>query len=138
MQLYRDGQLQGLGVEAIPGFGRPENLDGTLVGDVGFDPLGFSNFLNINWAREAEIKHGRVAMLAATGMIVQVLTPTKNNRASREGVCTRRRPVQQLFSGYVLRRASSRKDASGLHHGVGQFFNCGDQPGGITRHKARD
>ena len=63
--------VQGLGVEAIPGLGRPGNLDGTLVGDVGFDPLGFSNFLDLRWAREAEIKHGRVAMLAATGMIVQ-------------------------------------------------------------------
>ena len=74
MQLYRDGQIQGLGVLAIPGGERPKNLDGTMVGDVGFDPLGFSNWLNLNWAREAEIKHGRVAMLAATGMIVQDLT----------------------------------------------------------------
>uniref|UniRef100_UPI0032B08E3F ACPII-1 n=1 Tax=Chroomonas placoidea TaxID=173977 RepID=UPI0032B08E3F len=71
MQLYKDGIIQGLGVEAIPGAGRPANLDGTLVGDVGFDPLGFSNWLDLRWAREAEIKHGRVAMLAATGMIVQ-------------------------------------------------------------------
>uniref|UniRef100_A0A7S0U2Y4 Uncharacterized protein n=1 Tax=Hemiselmis andersenii TaxID=464988 RepID=A0A7S0U2Y4_HEMAN len=73
MQLYKDGVIQGLGVEAVPGLGRPSNLDGTLVGDVGFDPLGFSNFLDLRWAREAEIKHGRVAMLAATGMIVQDL-----------------------------------------------------------------
>ena len=73
MQLYQDGIIQGLGVEAIPGAGRPKNLDGTMVGDIGFDPLGFSNWLNLNWAREAEIKHGRVAMLAATGMIVQDL-----------------------------------------------------------------
>eukprot|EP00286_Rhodomonas_abbreviata_P018271 CAMPEP_0181309612 /NCGR_PEP_ID=MMETSP1101-20121128/12107_1 /TAXON_ID=46948 /ORGANISM="Rhodomonas abbreviata, Strain Caron Lab Isolate" /LENGTH=236 /DNA_ID=CAMNT_0023416109 /DNA_START=35 /DNA_END=745 /DNA_ORIENTATION=+ len=71
MQLYKEGTLQGLGTLAIPGGERPKNLDGTLVGDVGFDPLGFSNWLNLNWAREAEIKHGRVAMLAATGMIVQ-------------------------------------------------------------------
>lgn len=71
MQLYQEGILQGLGVDAIPGSDRPKNLDGTMVGDIGFDPLGFSNWLNLNWAREAEIKHGRVAMLAATGMIVQ-------------------------------------------------------------------
>jgi hypothetical protein len=71
MQLWQDGVLQGLGVDAIPGTDRPKNLDGTMVGDIGFDPLGFSNWLNLNWAREAEIKHGRVAMLAATGMIVQ-------------------------------------------------------------------
>jgi hypothetical protein len=72
MQLWQDGVLQGLGVDAIPGSERPKNLDGTMVGDIGFDPLGFSNWLNLNWAREAEIKHGRIAMLAATGMIVQV------------------------------------------------------------------
>ena len=76
MQLYRDGEIQGLGTYYIPDgeAGRPANLDGTMVGDVGFDPLGFSGWLNLNWAREAEIKHGRVAMLAATGMIVQDLT----------------------------------------------------------------
>jgi hypothetical protein len=73
MQLWQDGYAQGLGTLAIPGTDRPKNLDGTMVGDVGFDPLGFSNWLNLNWAREAEIKHGRVAMLAATGMIVQDL-----------------------------------------------------------------
>ena len=74
MQLYQEGILQGITVDAIPGADRPKNLDGTMVGDIGFDPLGFSNWLNLNWAREAEIKHGRVAMLAATGMIVQDLT----------------------------------------------------------------
>mmetsp|Transcript_49045 Transcript_49045/g.76495 ORF Transcript_49045/g.76495 Transcript_49045/m.76495 type:complete len:236 (-) Transcript_49045:49-756(-) len=73
MQLYKEGVLQGLGADAIPGADRPKNLDGTLVGDVGFDPLGFTNFVDLRWAREAEIKHGRVAMLAATGMIVQDL-----------------------------------------------------------------
>jgi hypothetical protein len=71
MQLYQEGILQGITVDAIPGAERPKNLDGTMVGDIGFDPLGFSNWLDLNWAREAEIKHGRVAMLAATGMIVQ-------------------------------------------------------------------
>jgi hypothetical protein len=77
MQLWQDGVLQGLGVDAIPGTDRPKNLDGTMVGDIGFDPLGFSNWLDLNWAREAEIKHGRVAMLAATGMIVQVTRQVK-------------------------------------------------------------
>merc|ERR1711966_82559 len=43
MQLYRDGEIQGLGTYYIPNgeAGRPANLDGTLVGDVGFDPPGF-------------------------------------------------------------------------------------------------
>ena len=41
-------------------------LDGTLVGDVGFDPFGLSAnpeympFESIKWYREAELQHGRV------------------------------------------------------------------------------
>eukprot|EP00521_Asterionellopsis_glacialis_P005778 CAMPEP_0195269252 /NCGR_PEP_ID=MMETSP0706-20130129/13646_1 /TAXON_ID=33640 /ORGANISM="Asterionellopsis glacialis, Strain CCMP134" /LENGTH=209 /DNA_ID=CAMNT_0040324301 /DNA_START=39 /DNA_END=668 /DNA_ORIENTATION=+ len=39
-----------------------------------FDPLGFSTYASdgtLAWFRAAEIKHGRVAMLAATGWMVQ-------------------------------------------------------------------
>jgi len=50
----------------------------TLVGSdlelPAFDPIGFSNNPNqdtINWYRAAELKHGRVAMVAALGEIVQ-------------------------------------------------------------------
>lgn len=42
-------------------------LDGSLVGDVGFDPLGFTEILPLAWLREAEIKHCRTAMLATFG-----------------------------------------------------------------------
>jgi len=42
-----------------------------MVGDVGFDPLGFTGKYDIKWLREAELKHGRVAMLASLGCIVQ-------------------------------------------------------------------
>lgn len=46
----------------------PALLDGTLAGDVGFDPCGFSKSKNaLYWMREAEIKHSRLAMLAAVG-----------------------------------------------------------------------
>lgn len=46
----------------------PEMLDGTLAGDVGFDPLNFSSSKKtLYWMREAEVKHGRLAMLAAVG-----------------------------------------------------------------------
>eukprot|EP00933_Yihiella_yeosuensis_P042044 TRINITY_DN364_c0_g1_i1.p1 TRINITY_DN364_c0_g1~~TRINITY_DN364_c0_g1_i1.p1 ORF type:complete len:775 (-),score=199.37 TRINITY_DN364_c0_g1_i1:176-2500(-) len=33
----------------------------------GFDPMGFTLALDVRWLREAELKHARVAMLAATG-----------------------------------------------------------------------
>jgi hypothetical protein len=46
----------------------PEYLDGSLAGDVGFDPLGFaSSKKTLYWMREAEIKHSRLAMLGALG-----------------------------------------------------------------------
>merc|ERR1711988_1211064 len=46
----------------------PEALDGTMAGDVGFDPLGFSkDKATLIRMRDAEIKHARLAMLAAAG-----------------------------------------------------------------------
>lgn len=41
------------------------------VGDVGFDPLGFSDTFDMKWLRESEIKHGRVSMLAVVGFVMQ-------------------------------------------------------------------
>lgn len=61
--------------KALPWAPRPKNLDGTLTGDVGFDPAGFSDRISsieeLYRFREAELKHGRVCMLAVTGMLFQ-------------------------------------------------------------------
>eukprot|EP00545_Synedropsis_sp_CCMP1620_P006123 CAMPEP_0119014594 /NCGR_PEP_ID=MMETSP1176-20130426/10002_1 /TAXON_ID=265551 /ORGANISM="Synedropsis recta cf, Strain CCMP1620" /LENGTH=250 /DNA_ID=CAMNT_0006967797 /DNA_START=42 /DNA_END=794 /DNA_ORIENTATION=+ len=73
---------------ALPFLPRPINLDGSMVGDVGFDPFYLSsipkNFAGIiqpptweetaglptlYWMREAELKHSRVAMLAWFGWL---------------------------------------------------------------------
>jgi light-harvesting complex I chlorophyll a/b binding protein 1 len=54
--------------EALPFLPYPENLEG-YVGDVGFDPLRFSDFAPMDFLREAELKHGRIAMLAWTGFV---------------------------------------------------------------------
>merc|ERR1719162_377970 len=73
---------------ALPFLPRPVALDGTLPGDVGFDPFYLSsipkNFVGfiqppsweetegiptLYWMREAEIKHGRVSMLAWFGWL---------------------------------------------------------------------
>ena len=66
--------------EALPFERTPPNLDGSLVGDAGFDFAGFSNkpLIVINdeplkWYREAEIVHGRVAQLAVLGFLVPSL-----------------------------------------------------------------
>lgn len=46
----------------------PTMLDGELAGDVGFDPFNLSRSKKtLYWMREAEIKHARLAMLAAVG-----------------------------------------------------------------------
>nr|7Y7B_1 Chain 1, ACPI-1 [Chroomonas placoidea]7Y8A_1 Chain 1, ACPI-1 [Chroomonas placoidea] len=73
MQLFGAGKLQGEGVTAIPFAGRPKTpaFDGTWAGDTGFDPLTISAWLDIRFLREAELKHCRVAMLAAAGAIAQ-------------------------------------------------------------------
>jgi len=61
--------------QALPWAPRPALLDGELVGDVGFDPAGFTDRISskeeLYRFREAELKHGRVCMLAATGMLFQ-------------------------------------------------------------------
>lgn len=73
---------------AIPFLPRPINLDGSYVGDVGFDPFylssipkNFAGFIQppqwedvegiptLYWMREAELKHGRVTMLAWLGWL---------------------------------------------------------------------
>jgi light-harvesting complex I chlorophyll a/b binding protein 1 len=56
--------------KSIPFLPRPANLDGSIAGDVGFDPVGFTNWLPVSYLQEAEIKHCRIAMLAVVGWIV--------------------------------------------------------------------
>lgn len=59
--------------KAIPFLEAPSKLDGSRVGDVGFDPLYLSDYINLDYAAAAELKNGRVAMLATLGMLVQEL-----------------------------------------------------------------
>jgi len=44
---------------------------GIAGAETGFDPLYFSDFYDIKYLREAELKHGRVCMLASTGYMAQ-------------------------------------------------------------------
>lgn len=72
MGLYSDqSEVSGQGVEmsaALPFLPRPAHLDGSLPGDRGFDPFNFASDANsMQWQRKAELKHARLAMLAAAG-----------------------------------------------------------------------
>ena len=57
--------------KALPFLTAPKGLKGYIGEEAGFDPVGFAEIMDIKWMREAEIKHGRVAMLAFTGALVQ-------------------------------------------------------------------
>ena len=53
---------------SIPFLSRSAALDGSLAADVGFDPFGFAKSKEeLMSYREAEVKHARLAMLAAAG-----------------------------------------------------------------------
>jgi len=47
----------------------PYHLRGWVGGEKGFDPLGVTDALPVYFVREAELKHGRVCMLATVGWI---------------------------------------------------------------------
>jgi hypothetical protein len=69
------------------------NLTGELVGDVGFDPLGFSKYApgawwqgdegdgSLNIFREAELMHGRIAQLACLGFVFPEIAHFPGNEA---------------------------------------------------------
>ena len=49
--------------------GYPQVLKGWVGEEKGFDPLGVTDALPVYWVREAELKHGRICMLATVGWI---------------------------------------------------------------------
>lgn len=51
---------------ALPFLEYPPKLEG-YIGDAGFDPFRFSDFMPMDFLREAELKHGRICMMAVTG-----------------------------------------------------------------------
>lgn len=56
--------------KSVPFLEKPPRLEG-LPATAEFDPLGLSNYIDPRFLAEAEIKHCRICMLAALGMIVQ-------------------------------------------------------------------
>jgi hypothetical protein len=78
--------------QALPFATAPATLDGSMLGDAGFDPLGFSTVPvgpwfngfegrdgqlgDLTWYREAELIHGRIAQVAVVGFIAPGLFGT--------------------------------------------------------------
>jgi len=59
---------------SIPFLRRPQHLTNEFAGDVGFDPLNLATSREqLLYYREAEVKHGRLAMLAAAGWPISEL-----------------------------------------------------------------
>lgn len=54
---------------AMPFLPYPENLKGYIGDDIGFDPLRISDYFPMDYLRESELKHGRIAQLAVVGFI---------------------------------------------------------------------
>lgn len=53
----------------FPGSTPPKHLDGSMPGDYGFDPLNLGEDKeSLMWYQQAELVHGRWAMLGVTGM----------------------------------------------------------------------
>jgi hypothetical protein len=71
LNLYQDTAQVSTNVEmsaSLPFLKRPAALDGSMAGDRGFDPFNFSsNSDALAWYRNSELKHARLAMLAAVG-----------------------------------------------------------------------
>jgi len=55
--------------EAVPYLTYPERLDGWVGGEKGFDPIRVSDIMDPYYLREAELKHGRICMLATIGWV---------------------------------------------------------------------
>jgi len=75
-----------LAIGAIEVFGL--NYEGSVPGDLNFDPLGFKDSYDQEEVGLKELKNGRAAMIGAAGMLVQ-------NALTSQGV------FEQLASGHI-------------------------------------
>jgi len=65
-----------------------------MIGNVEFDPLGFAELYDVKWLREAELKHGRVSMLAVVGWLV---TQAGIHLPSPDGIYDSSNPIDAFF-----------------------------------------
>ena len=89
---------------SLPFLKRPELLDGSLPGDRGFDPFNFaSDAATLSWYRESEIKHARLAMLAAVGFpLAEQFHPLFNSDDAPSYLAFQQTPLQTFWPAVVL------------------------------------
>jgi len=115
---------------SIPFLKKPAALDGSMAGDVGFDPMGFTNTItelggDLNYVREAELMHGRQAMLATVGFIFPAIFGKLPNLAS---VSSNPLEAQYQLPGEVLAQLLvSMAVAEGIRSRI--IFKEGSVPG---------
>mmetsp|Transcript_4144 Transcript_4144/g.7571 ORF Transcript_4144/g.7571 Transcript_4144/m.7571 type:complete len:215 (-) Transcript_4144:58-702(-) len=81
---------------SVPFLDAPKNLPPSTPGSADFDPLGFSDYYDPKFLREAEIKHGRICMLASLGWVYPELFP--GAIPSPEGYFTKTNPLEAIWS----------------------------------------
>merc|ERR1719424_760900 len=84
VSLFGDNENNDNMSQSLPFAPKPKLLDGSMAGDVGFDPFGFAGKekADLVYMREAEIKHSRLAMLAVIGWpIAEILDQPLANAA---------------------------------------------------------
>jgi len=87
--------------EALPFMMAPAVLDGTLAADAGFDPVGFADCReNLLLYREAEIKHARLAMLAAAGWpLAELFQPQLSKSLNLPDMLTQNEQTPSVLNG---------------------------------------
>ena len=94
--------------------------------EAGFDPLYFSDFLDIKWLREAELKHGRICMLYVPRPRVCFLACTRDSpklsQQQQQQCCNTNTAAQQQqpslrdcrqTTSSVRQKAALRRDSGG-------------------------
>lgn len=98
----------------------------------GFDPLGFSNLIDVRWLREAELKHCRICMLAVVGFVAsgfvqlpgemhQVSAVAAHNAAVQTGAMSQILMWTGLFELLSTKVVSEMLDGSGRAPGDFMF-----------------
>jgi light-harvesting complex I chlorophyll a/b binding protein 4 len=81
---------------SLPFIKKPKNaeMEG-MIGNAEFDPIGFSDYYDVKFLREAEIKHGRVSMLAVVGWLT---TAAGIHLPSPNGIYDKVNPIDAFFA----------------------------------------